>query len=312
MIIKSKFKSAWWLPGPHLQTLWPTLMRRKINLDLRRERIELPDGDFIDLDWISTENKNSPIVIVLHGLEGSIHSKYARGILRTLQESGYRAVLMYFRGCSGEPNRLLRAYHSGETSDFASVIQILKMREPHTPISAVGYSLGGNVLLKWLGETQDKNPLEKAVAISVPFELHKLADKMNAGFSRIYQNHLLKRLIKKFKAKLGFEKVKGISSFWDFDNQITAPLHGFKNAMDYYQQSSSRQFLKNIQKPTLILHAVDDPFMTSNVIPKSAELSNHVILELSSSGGHVGFVTGLIPGLGKYWLEKRISQFLKG
>lgn len=311
MIRKSNFKSAWWLPGPHLQTLWPTLMRRKIPLNLTRERIELSDGDFIDLDWVSFEKKDAPLVIVLHGLEGSIHSKYARGILRTLEQSGYRAVLMHFRGCSGEHNRLPRAYHSGETKDIATIVNLLKIRSPHVPFYAVGYSLGGNVLLKWLGETQHENPLDKAVAISVPFELDKLADKMNTGFSKIYQRHLLNRLTKKFKAKYQLERIDLVKNFWDFDNHFTAPIHGFKDAMEYYLQSSSRQYLKNIQKPTLILHSEDDPFMTPEVIPSNSDLSQFVTLEISSSGGHVGFVGGKIPGLGKYWLEEQIANFLK-
>lgn len=311
MITKSKFKSAWWLPGPHLQTLWPTLMRRKIPLDLTRERIELPDGDFIDLDWVSFEKKDAPLVIVLHGLEGSIHSQYARGILRTLQKAGNRAVLMHFRGCSGEHNRLPRAYHSGETKDIATIVNILKNRTPDVPIYAIGYSLGGNVLLKWLGETQNENPLDKAVAISVPFELNKLADKMNTGFSKIYQRHLLNLLIQKFKDKHKLDRIHEVKSFWDFDNHFTAPLHGFKDAMDYYLQSSSRQYLKNIQKPTLIIHAENDPFMTLDVIPQNSDLSQYITLEISNSGGHVGFVSGIVPGLGKYWLEERISNFLK-
>ena len=318
MIIQSKFKPAWWLPGPHLQTIWPTFMRRNILLDLFRERIELPDGDFIDLDWVNTENKNAPIVLVLHGLEGSIESKYARGVLKALNKNGFRPVFMHFRGCSGEHNRFVTSYHSGHTSDLAYIVNLLKTREPNSEISAVGFSLGGNVILKWLGETNVNNPLKNAVTVSVPFDLHEVTNKLDTGFFKIYQRRLLNSLTKKVKDKAknnsllkNSTNLNDIRSFWDFDNKITAPLFGFKDAMDYYQQSSCRQYLKNIERPTLILHAANDPFMTQEVIPTNNELSEQVSLEISRSGGHVGFVYGIFPGLSKYWLDERIPKFLK-
>lgn len=199
----SRFKPAWWLPGPHLQTLWPTLSGRgKKKIHLRRERIETSDGDFIDLDW--SEQQTGPIVLILHGIEGSVNSSYAKGMLQTLSKQGWRSAVMHFRSCSEEMNRLSRSYHSGETGDLAAVVNLIRTREPNTPIAAIGYSLGGNVLLKWLGETGEQNPLSAAVAVSVPFLLHNCSLKLQKGFSRFYQRYLLrilqKKMMKKFKS----------------------------------------------------------------------------------------------------------------
>src|SRR3990167_580396 len=177
----NQFKPAWWLPNSHLQTLWPAICRKRKKLSLQRERFELPDGDFIDLDWLK-KDQSGPLVLILHGFEGSVESHYAAGILQTLNRKGWRGVFMHFRGCSGEHNRLPRGYHSGDTHDVRYVIQTIRKREPKTPIAAVGYSLGGNVLLKWLGETGEQNPLKAAIAISVPFELHKAAARIQQGF----------------------------------------------------------------------------------------------------------------------------------
>jgi len=193
MNANTSFKSAWWLNNPHLQTLWPALLRQPIkNLMLTRERFELPDGDFVDLEWSGEGEK--PLVLILHGLEGSIESHYAKGMILALNQQGWRAVFMHFRSCSGEPNRLPRSYHSGDTGDLDVIVRALRAREPRVPLAAIGFSLGGNVLLKWLGETGENNPLVAATAISVPFELHKTITRINQGFSRIYQKHLLRCL----------------------------------------------------------------------------------------------------------------------
>ena len=309
---QSPFKPAWWLPGPHLQTLWPTFCRRKLkNLELRRERFELPDGDFLDLDWVG---EKGPLVLLLHGLEGSVRSPYAEGMLQALLKKGWRGLFIHFRGCSGEPNRLERGYHSGETQDLAAVVAMVKAREPSTLLAAIGYSLGGNVLLKWLGETGENNPLSAACAVSVPFELAKAAQRFQEGFSRLYQWHLLRCLRKSISRKFqqnGPLNLAAIKTIRDFDEQFTAPLHGFKGADDYYERSSCRQYLAKIKVPTLLLHAQDDPFMTKEVIPKNEELSAQVQLELSLSGGHVGFISGKLPWKSEYWLEQRVPQFLQ-
>lgn len=311
------FKPAWWLPGPHLQTLWPKLARRlRNNEPINRERIELPDGDFVDLDWVGGDR--GPIVLILHGLEGSVESNYARGMLNSIARQGWRGAVMHFRGCSGELNRLSRMYHSGETQDLATVVNFLKAREPSTRMAAIGFSLGGNVLLKWLGETQEHNPLSAAIGVSVPFELHKSAYRVQRGFSRIYQWYLLRSLIKKLMSKLEqktipFEvpPISQLRTIPEFDDKVTAPLHGFTSANDYYSKSSCRQYLKAIRVPTLLLQSQDDPFMTYDIIPEEHELAASVTLEVSKRGGHVGFVGGRYPWKAEYWLEQRAPLFLK-
>lgn len=315
---ESQFKPAWWLPNSHLQTIWPAICRTDIkDLPLHRERLELPDGDFIDLDWCGNR-KSGPIVLILHGFEGSIDSHYSKGILQSIDQCGWRGVFMHFRGCSGEPNRLPRGYHSGETRDVSFVVEKLLRREPYTPIAAIGYSLGGNVLLKWLGETGASNPLKAATAISVPFELHKACERIQHGFSRFYQWYLVrcacKRLLKKFEqmpAPFDVSSLSEIVAIRELDNKYTVPLHGFSSVDEYYTISSSRQYLRTINIPTLLIQAKDDPFMCEEVIPELDELSSSVTLEVTDTGGHVGFVSGTVPWRPEYWLEKRIPEFLK-
>jgi len=310
------FKPAWWLPGPHLQTLGAALFRRRHKILIKNERFELVDGDFLDLCWVG--KGNGPIVIVLHGLNGGIKSRYVNGILRAVSNHGWRGVLMHFRNCSSEPNRLERSYHSGETGDLKTLIQELHQREPNTPLYAIGYSLGGNVLLKALGEDTNLLPLKAAVAVSIPFELAKTADHLSKGFSRIYQWRLVRELrkshrakFKKIKTNIDFGKVQNLRTFWDFDNSVTAPLHGFNDAADYYQQSSSRQYLSKIQTPTLILHARNDPFTNASSLPALNEVSSNVCLEITEDGGHVGFIAGRHPWKPVYWLEHRIIKYFE-
>jgi len=314
MIIQSDFKPPAWLSNPHLQTLWPYFMRSGMKIEVRRERLELPDGDFIDLDWNTCDG--GAIVVLLHGLSGSVNSHYAKYTLRALQRRGMRGVLMNFRGASGEPNRLPRGYHGGETGDFAIVMQTLLRREPRTPIAAVGFSLGGNVLLKWVGEKQDKCPLYAAVAVSAPLDLDRTTVRLSQGFSRLYQWHILKclkrdLLVKSRKVDLPVDvtKISSVTSFRQFDDSITAPLHGFRNAAEYYEYSSARRFLGGISVPTLILHALDDPFIPASVLPANTELTASTTLELSRHGGHVGFVNKASTSDGD-WLENRITGFL--
>lgn len=316
--MKNQFKVAWWLKNPHLQTLWPTFVRRKKSLQLFRERVELQDGDFIDLDWYGSE-KNSPIVFILHGLEGSANSPYANGMLQALTEQKWRGVVIHFRGCSGEVNRLSRSYHSGDTVDLATIVNIIHEREPEATLAAIGYSMGGNVLLKWLGETGINNPLSAAAAVSVPFLLADCVARLQQGFSKVYEKHFMKSLCEKMRGKFDLQPppfplapLESLRTLRDFDDKVTAPLHGFDGADDYYKRSSSRQFLKSIQVPTLILQAKDDPFMSATVIPDVAELSSHIILEATEHGGHVGFIMGAFPWSPEYWLETRIPNFLLG
>jgi predicted alpha/beta-fold hydrolase len=311
----SAFTPAWWCRGPHLQTLWPYFMRRGPNPRLRRERLELPDGDFLDLDW--NANTSGPIVLILHGLEGSSRSHYARALLAVTHARGWRGALLHFRGCSGEPNRLARGYHSGDTADLAHVVEVLRTRQHSAQIAVVGFSLGGNVLLKWLGESGERAPIDAAVAVSVPFMLGECADRLAQGFSRIYQWELMHRMRRSVAHKreriampLAITDLSRLRTFREFDEHVTAPLHGFRGATHYYDVSSCRQYLSGISHPTLIVHALDDPFMTPATAPTAEEVSRSTTLELYRSGGHVGFVSGRWPWQARYWLDQRIPAFL--
>ncbi len=315
MIIESNFKPAWWLSNTHGQTIFPSLFRKTRLPQMRRERLELPDGDFLDLDW--TQDTSGPLVLILHGLEGNIHSHYASGLVSTLHKASMTVVFMHFRGCSGEPNRLARSYHSGETNDLNFVVQKLQDEYPARSISVLGVSLGGNVLLKWLGEQNNDPGIARAVTISVPFELASAADCLEQGASRIYQTYLLNKLNRSLRAKMQIidlpltsEDLQQVTTLRAFDDLVTAPLNGFKDANDYYQQCSCRSFLASINTPTLILHAKDDPFMHPDVIPHVHELGSGIRLELSDHGGHVGFIAGRVPARPDYWLDHRVLQFL--
>jgi predicted alpha/beta-fold hydrolase len=283
-------------------------------LALTRERVELPDGDFLDLAW-STSN-GGPGVLVIHGLEGDLGSHYTGSTLAALHRAGLHPVFMHLRGCSGEPNRLPRSYHSGSSDDLAAVLDHVARSRPAPIRAAVGFSLGGNLLLKYLGEQGEASPLGAAVAESEPFRLADAAQRLERGLSRLYRDHLMARLRTAYLRKQAGRAlplptdVGQLRSFWDFDDQITAPLNGFAGADDYYARCSSRGFLSSITIPTLIIHAVDDPFMFPDTVPAEAELGPGVTLELSPRGGHVGFVGGAIPGCGHYWTDHRIPEFL--
>lgn len=321
------FKPAWWLSSPHLQTLFPTLARKvKPVSHYQRERLTTPDNDFIDIDWCNKES-NQPLVVLLHGLAGSSQSSYILGLQHVFYQQGFKSVALNFRGCSGKPNNLAKGYHSGETGDINFLYQTLRQREPETSMAIVGFSLGGNVLLKWLGEQENNITLTCAVAVSVPLQLGICATKLDQGFSKIYRNHLISHLINYIQNKHDHLKSKGfhkeakkiadlgdlssIKSFWEYDNKIVAKLHQFKDVHDYYQRSSSRQFLKIIRIPTKIIQAADDPFMTKEILPSQSELSDAVQFELLNTGGHVGFISGHIPFKPNYWLEQTISDYLK-
>lgn len=322
----NKFKSAWWLNNAHLQTIYPSLFRKvSCQTEVWRERLTTPDNDFFDIDCCGKGKQ--PLVILLHGLTGSSESGYIKGLQQVLIEHGFRSVALNFRGCSGESNNLAHSYHSGETEDIDFLYRVLREREPQTPMAAVGFSLGGNALLKWLGEQKNNISLSSAVAVSVPFVLSTCATKLDAGFSRVYRNNLIQALIEKLQTKHEHLKNTGnieeadrisrlgdlsaIRSFWQYDDQVVAKLHGFRGVEDYYKKSSSRQFLKNIAIPTLLIQAHDDPFMTQDVIPHQNEMAACVCMEVTQGGGHVGFVTGTNPLKPNYWLEQRIPEFLQ-
>jgi uncharacterized protein len=308
----SSFRPAWWLQGAHAQTIWPTLFRPRPPLTLRRQRVELTDGDFIDL---SVANRSGPAVLVVHGLEGDLRSHYAAATIAALASAGFRPVFMHLRGASGIPNRLPRSYHSGATEDLAAVIEHLAQAPEGPAVAAVGFSLGGNLLLKHLGESAAPG-LQAVAAISVPFVLRDAMLRLGLGASRFYQRHLLARLKASYKVKFDHipsplsVDLDAIFDFFDYDDRITAPLNGFSGAEDYYARCSARPFLSGISTPTLILHAADDPFMFPHTVPAASELGPGVTLTLARHGGHVGFVCGLFPWRPRYWLDGQVIDFL--
>jgi uncharacterized protein len=297
-------------------TIWPAVLRRRVPLVTRTERFELPDGDYVDLAWVGDPDPAAPVVAIFHGLEGSIDSGYVRGVLQAIAARGWRGVLMHFRGCSGEPNRLARGYHAGDTGDARVFLAELKRRYPRAPLGAVAYSLGGNMLLKYLGEEGPDSIVDAAIAVSAPMLLSPCAARLQRGFSRVYDRWLLTSLKAHVRRKrdlfvhavpLDDAVLAKIKTLWDFDEKITGPVHGFLGAEDYYAKSSSLPYLAKIEVPTTILQARDDPFMSDAVIPSEGDLSAAVTLELSEQGGHVGFVSGPIHAP-IHWLEQRIPE----
>lgn len=314
---RSDFRPAWWCRNPHLQTLWSSLGRQLPRPRYRREVLDLPDGDFIDLDWLN-RGTGRPTAVLIHGLCGSSRSSYIRGLAATLAASGWSVVAMNMRGAGGRPNRRPRTYHSGHTEDLDFLLGELARRHPRVPVCAAGFSLGGNLLLKWLGEHPGTPLLHAAVAVSVPMVLEESARRMNSGLSRLYQRRLVTSLQRSVVERLHLFRGRGnipvaleASGFREFDEHLTAPLNGFEGANDYYTRCSSRGFLHRITVPTLIVQALDDPFMTTAVVPGADELSDRVCLELHSHGGHVGFVGGALPGRTRYWLDGRIYDFFR-
>jgi hypothetical protein len=316
MIRKSTFRPAWWLPSPHGQTLWPAYVRREPSVIRVPERITTPDGDFLDLEW--TPGGDGPVVLVLHGLEGSAESHYARGMLAALDARGFRPVLMHFRNCSGEPNRARISYTGGETGDLDWLVRELGRRFPGLSLGVVGFSLGANVVLKWLGEQGAGAPVQAAAGVSPPFELGKAAWRLEQGMSRLYGRYLLKAAKASYAAKFRHRTdapvpmagLGMLKTFRQFDERITAPLHGYAGAEDYYRRASSRPFLPAIRVPTRVLHARDDPFTTPDAIPGPHEVPDALSLEVSDQGGHVGFVAGPHPARPRYWAEEAVVAHL--
>ena len=323
-----KFKSAWWLPEGHTQTLWRKLTAKDTVLH-RRERLELADGDFIDIDWCEGFSVNgqqpeasSGIVVVIHGLGGCSSSPYIIALQNCLAGKGKRSVAMNFRGCSGEPNNLARAYHSGVSEDLNEVFIKLRTAFPDEEFMFVGYSLGANVLLKWLGEREHDHQITKAVAVPTPFRLDECSKAMLRGTSRFYGSYFVNFLRNEFNSKMDDFTKRGlgkqskilaslgdldrINSLWEFDDLVTAPLHGFENADDYYDKSSSAQFLGQINTDTLLIQSKNDPLIPASALPSAQSLSPCVKMELSGKGGHVGFISGNKDN----WLERRIVDHL--
>jgi predicted alpha/beta-fold hydrolase len=314
------YSPAWWIPGGHLQTLWGKFFRRQSPAPTRIERWDTPDGDFLDVHRIDSA-PGTPRLLLLHGLEGSIRSHYAQGLLNEAVRRGWGADLLLFRSCGPELNRARRFYHSGETEDLAFVLARISAEHSSSPLAIAGVSLGGNVLLKFLGERGHNlaPQLKAAAAISVPFDLSRSSVRINRGFSRVYQRFFLGSLRRKALAKARHypelapqHRIRALRTLADFDDLITGPLHGFKDAADYYEKSSSLPYLEQIRLKTLLLSAVDDPMLPPEVLHEVREIADRnpaLHLEFPARGGHAGFIGGSLPWRPFYYAEHRIGQF---
>ena len=319
-ILQSSFRPHPLLSGAHLQTI-AQMLRPLPKLALRRERLELADGDFLDLGWSGDQNTSGPLAVLVHGLAGGFESKYLLGTALQLIAQGWRTVILQLRGAGPEPNRLHRCYNQGDTEDLRYVWHLLRAREPGAFIASVGWSLGGNVTLKALAEEGKAAPINIAAAASVPFNIRPCAERLRTGFSRIYQTHLLGFLKDALRRKhpqvplsplVNLSAALAAQSFIEYDEAYTAPLAGYSDVEDYYTHASCGQFLKNIRRSTLVVHALDDPFMTTDIVPAVETLSQHVTLEVAHSGGHVGFISAGALGQPYCWLERRLTEYLQG
>ncbi len=311
------FRPAPWLRGPHAQTLGARVLRPPPADSLLRERLETPDGDFVDLDAARDPGPGHPLVLVLHGLEGSTRRRYVRAAMDALVSRGVHAVGMNFRSCSGAPNRALTFYHSGETRDVLHVLRTLRRRFPGRPVGALGYSLGGNVLLKALAE--DPEAVDAAAVVSVPFDLAAGTELLEGTtMGRIYARYFLRSLLRKVELKAGrlagrldLERLRRVRTLREFDDVATAPLHGFDGAWDYYARASSGPVLPGIRTPTLVVHSADDPFLPATAIPTAALEGNPFLLpSLWPRGGHVGFVAPSTPRRPALWAETEAARYL--
>lgn len=322
-MIPSLYKAPWWLPGGHLQTIAPALlMRRRPRVQYRRERWDTPDGDFVDIDFASPEplENRAPVLVLFHGLEGSSRGPYARSTMRWFADRGWRALVAHFRGCSGEDNRLPRAYHSGDFEEGDWILRTVHGRWPAAPLYAAGVSLGGNMLAKWAGERgQSASFVNAAASISAPLDLAAGGKALRNGINLIYTLMFLFTLKKKALAKLQQfpeivrdkeheRRLRASRDLYEFDNEYTAPVHGFRDADHYYSEASAKPLLRAIRIPYLLLNARNDPFVPEASLPQPDDVSQTVELEQPEDGGHVGFARGPWPGRGDF-IAERINRF---
>jgi uncharacterized protein len=316
-LLASTYRSYPALSNPHLQTIFPTLFRHRPRLALTKERLELPDGDFLDLEWNRRPTQQA-LAILTHGLEGSSHAVYMRCMARALLSEGFDVLLWNLRGCSGEPNRLPHAYHSGKSEDLRYVIAHALTTTSYRKIALIGFSIGGNITLKYLGEEGSTlSPrIQAAISLSAPLDLKSSAEELAKPHNKIYLFrflHTLKAAIReksrRFPDKLSAQNLSAIRNFYDFDTQYTAPLHGFASAEDYWEKASSLPLLNSIKCPALLISAQDDPFLSKESFPTSLANSHpHLFLDSPDHGGHVGFLSSPLGKL--YWSERRTLAFL--
>lgn len=319
----ANFTSPWWLPDGHTQTLWRRFVPGN-NIHQRRQRVELSDGDFIDVDWVDgPAGSQLPVIFLLHGLCGSSGSPYIQSLQRFAQQQGYTSVAMNFRGCSGEINRLARAYHSGCIEDVEEVYQAVRGQVGDRPFVCAGFSLGGNVLLNWMAQLSPSHHVLGGVAVSTPFSLAYCSEALNTGMSRLYGQYFRGRLVRDVEAKRAWFRHQGwhqeeeklaslgdlrrLRTLWEFDDQVTAPLHGFADAPDYYARCSSGNVLGAIKVPAVLIQSRNDPIIPERSLPDPTELPARMRLLLTEAGGHVGFTSASDP----LWLERRILEAIR-
>jgi uncharacterized protein len=312
-----QYRSPRWLRGSHAQTIYPIFVKRP-EVSFRRQRVDTPDGDFVDFDWVDGPN-DAPVVVLFHGLEGNSSSHYAQALMHHAQAIGWRGVVAHFRGCSGEPNRLPRAYHSGDYAEIGWMLSVIAHLVAGVPLFAVGVSLGGSALVNWLGRAREDAAVAvtAAAAISTPLDLTAAGISVDEGFNRIYAWHFLQTLkpkalamARRFPGLLDASAIRRAFSMHAFDDTVTAPLHGFAGVEDYWRRASSKPWLKSISVPTLVMNATNDPFIPAASLPDASQTSRAVILERPSHGGHCGFVTTPFPG-SLAWLPARVIGFFK-
>ena len=308
-----------WLPGGHLQTIYPYLFAPRPKLAYRRERWELPDGDFLDLDWLDNP-QHTPLLVLFHGLEGDAQGYYALALMERINQLGWRGVVVNFRGCSGEPNRLPRAYFAGDSAEINYVLTRLRQQFPDDTLYSVGFSLGGNALLLWLGEQGNSAGaiIQAAVSISAPLDLTAAGNALDQGVNRwLYTSRFLTTLkqtalqkLEHFPNLYDLKQVRAATTLRDFDNLVTAPIHGYRDTDDYWRRGASKPGLPLINVPTLIINARNDPFLPDAALPTAAQVSPAVTLLFPKQGGHVGFLQGPFPG-NVNWLPDRAINHLQ-
>ncbi len=323
-----RYRAPRWLPGGHAQTIWPATLGPRARVAYHRERWTTPDGDFIDVDFAQpsgeidhrpadADGDSRPLVVLFHGLEGDSRSHYAVALMSQVLRRGWRGAVAHFRGCSGELNLAPRAYHSGDSEEIDWILRRFAAEHARgVPLFAVGVSLGGNALAKWLGERgTDAHFVSAAAVISAPQDLLAGAQSLARGFNRIYTLSFLRTLKRKSLAKLVqypglFDRQRVLASrdFFDFDDAVTAPMHGFRDCYDYWEKSSSRRLLRGIEVPTLLINARNDPFLPADALASPVEVSPAVTLEYPEHGGHVGFAGGRFPGRFD-WIPTRVLGF---
>ena len=313
------YRAPAWLPGGHLQTIYANVFIGAPRVEYRRERVELPDGDFLDFDWVDGA-ADAPLVVLFHGLEGSSDSLYARSLMDTVRQRNWHGVVAHFRGTSGEANRLPRAYFAGDSEEIQRILELARTSHPGAPLYAVGVSLGGNALLKWLGESGADAAawVDRAAAVSAPLDLAAAGTALDQGFNRrVYTARFLFTLKQKALAKaarfpdlLDTQAIGDATTFREFDTLVTARLHGFRDADDYWFKVSSKPWLRSISVPTLVINAKNDPFMPASALPSAVEVSSAVALDQPETGGHASFPSGPFPG-NLDWLPRRLMHFFE-